>query len=110
MQVNSAQDYLTLKKRQVVAATYYTTPPPQSRKYNYVYTSVEANGATQFQKVNTINTSAWGSAAGGVSFISWCTSNCSRSLGAPGTFQIVNTPGSLRVRDLNLAMSYKATV
>lgn len=110
MQVNSTQDYVTMKKRQIVAATLYTTPPPQSRKYNYVYTSAVANGATQFQQVNRINTSAWGSAAGGVSFVNWCTSNCSRSTGAPGTFQVVNTQGQLRKQDLNLAMSYRTTV
>ena len=106
MQVNSAQDYLTSRKRQIVAATVYSTPPPQSRKYNYVYTSVEANNASRYQAVNTINTSAWGSAAGGRTFVSQC------CLGSNilGTYSVVNTPGQLLVRDLNLAMSYKATV
>lgn len=96
-----------MRKRQIVAATYYSRPPPQSRKYNYVYRSALANGATQYQKVNRINTSAWGSAAGGLSFVSLC---CARAAGAPGTFQVVNTQGSLRKQDLNLAMSYRATV
>ncbi len=107
MQVNSTQDYLTTRKRQIVAATLYSTPPPQSRKYNYVYTSAVANGATQYQKVNRINASAPGSVPGGLSFTSLC---CAGAAGAPGVFRVVNTQGSLRVRDLNLAMSYKATV
>lgn len=107
MQVNSAQDYLTRRKQQIVAATYYSRPPPQSRKYNYVFTSTEANGATQVQAVNRINASAWGSAPGGRSFVSLC---CSGATGAPGTFQVVNTQGSLRKQDLNLAMSYRTTV
>jgi hypothetical protein len=96
-----------MRKRQLVARTYYSRPPPQSRKYNYVYTSAVANGASQYEKVNTTNTSAWGSAAGGLSFVSLC---CAGATGAPGTFQVVNTPGQLRIQDLNLAMSYKATV
>jgi hypothetical protein len=107
MQVNSAQDYLTAKKRQIVAATYYSRPPPQSRKHNYVFTSALANGASQYEKVNTINSSAWGSVPGGESFVSLC---CSGATGAPGTFQVVNTQGSLRKQDLNLAMSYRTTV
>ena len=107
MQVNSAQDYLTMRKRQIVASTLYSRPPPQSRKYNYVFTSATANGATQYQAVNRINTSAWGSAAGGRSFVSLC---CSGAVGAPGVFQVVNTQGQLRIQDLNLAMSYRATV
>lgn len=96
-----------MRKRQIVAATLYSTPPPQSRKYNYVFTSATANGATRYQKVKTLNASAWGSAAGGLSFVSLC---CAGATGAPGTFQVVNTQGSLRTQDLNLAMSYRATV
>lgn len=102
--MSSAQDYLTTRKRQIVAATYYTTPPAQSRKYNYVYTSVDANSASQVQSVNRINASAWGSVPGGRSFVSLC---CA---GATGAFQVVNTQGSLRIQDLNLAMSYRTTV
>lgn len=107
MQVNSAQDYLTMRKRQIVAATYYSSPPPQSRKYNYVYRSALANGATQVQAVNRINASAPGSVPGGLSFVSLC---CRGATGAPGTFQVLNTQGQLRIQDLNLAMSYRATV
>lgn len=51
MQVNSAQDYLTQRKRQIIAATYQTlATPPQSRRTNEMYTSVVGNGATQRQR------------------------------------------------------------
>lgn len=108
MQVNSAQDYLTARKRQIVAATYYSTPPPQSRKYNYVFVSALANNASQYNLRNTINVSAWGSVPGGdVYATSQC---CATSTSAPGTFQTVTTQGQLRRQDLNLAMSYRTTV
>jgi len=51
MQVNSAQDYLTAQKRQIVAKTSVNSPQPAHRKYNYVYTSVLANAQSQFEKV-----------------------------------------------------------
>ncbi len=51
MQVNSAQDYLTSRKRQIIAATYQTlADPPQSRRTNEMYTSVVANGAQQRER------------------------------------------------------------
>jgi hypothetical protein len=52
MQVNSAQDYLTAQKRRIVAASFANVPPPAQRKYNYVYLSMLANKATQYNKVN----------------------------------------------------------
>jgi len=51
MQVNSAQDYLTAQKRRIVAATFTQDPPPLHRRHNYVYLSVVANKATQYNKV-----------------------------------------------------------
>lgn len=51
MQVNSAQDYLTQRKRQMIAATYQTlATPPQKRRTNEMFTSVVGNGATQRQR------------------------------------------------------------
>jgi hypothetical protein len=108
MQVNSAQDWLTRRKRQIVAATYHTTPPPQSRKYNYVFTSAEANSATQRERfivppnpgVSTVPSATYASFC--------CLSN--GQTGAPFTFSTVTTQGSLPIRDLNLAMSYRATL
>jgi len=47
-QVNSMQDYVTQKKRQIIAATYNTSPPPPNREYNSMYLSVKANAATVY--------------------------------------------------------------
>ena len=52
MQVNSAQDYLTAQKRRIVAANFAPDPQPAQRRYNYVYVSLLANKATQYDKVN----------------------------------------------------------
>ena len=68
MQVNSAQDYLTAQKRRIVAATFAADPPPVHRNYNYVYLSMLANKATQYNKVpypQTVSLAA-GSVPGGV--------------------------------------------
>ncbi len=107
MQVNSAQDWLTQKKRQIVAKTYHTTPPPQSRKYNSVFTSALANNADR--RVRFIVPPNPGiSTNSGVSYSSLCCLSNGQT-GAPFTFSSVTTQGSLRARDLNLAMSYRAT-
>ena len=51
MQVNSAQDYLTSRKRQIIAATYQSiADPPLSQRTNEMYTSVVANGAQQRER------------------------------------------------------------
>ena len=89
MQINSAQDYLTMKKRQLIASTYYSTPPEQKDKTNAVYLSTTANNATVRQILHVPAPSARGDAPGGVTVTSWCT-GCERSTGAPGTFQSVN--------------------
>jgi hypothetical protein len=47
MQVNSAQDYLTYKKRQILAQAATVAPSPQKRKTNALFTSVTANQADQ---------------------------------------------------------------
>jgi hypothetical protein len=95
MQVNSAQDWLTAKKRQIVAKTYHTTPPPQSKRYNYVFLSAEANGATQRERIVAPQVSAWGSVPGGVSYSNFCClSNGSTT--APGTFATTTDRGIVR--------------
>lgn len=106
-QVNSAQDYLTERKRQIIAATYASTPPPQSRKYNSTYIAAVANGANQYNvfSLPTQAATGVGAAIGGTT----TTSMCCLPTAFRGTFSTVNTPGQLRVRDLNLAMSYRAT-
>lgn len=109
MQVNSAQDYLTQQKRRIVAATYHTTPPPQSRKYNSVFVSAMANNATKYQRF-IIPTLAAGSAGslGGATFTSVCCLS-NGAVGAPGAFQTVTAEGNVRIQDLNLPRSYRAT-
>jgi hypothetical protein len=99
MQVNSAQDYLTMRKRQIIAATYHSVPPPQARKYNNVYLSAMANNATQYQRF-IIPTLAQGSAGsiGGATFSNMCCLSNS-AVGAPGAFQTVtpHNPTNMRV-------------
>lgn len=95
MQVNSAQDWLTLKKRQIVAQTYHTVPPPQSRKYNYVFLSAAANNATQRQRLVVPQPSAWGSVPGGATYSNWCCLS-NGNTAAPGVFATTNTPGIVR--------------
>ncbi len=91
MQVNSAQDYLTRRKRQIVAATYHSIPPPQSRRHNYVFISAMANGANRRQRFVTPIVSAPGSVPGGATYTSFCC--LSSSLGAPGTFATTTDRG-----------------
>ena len=102
MQVNSAQDYLTMKKRQLIAKSYYTTPPPQSKKYNSVYTSVEGNNATQYQRV--IIPANFGSSASvtATSFTNWC---CGTSPNVGGVFSVINNKNIQTIRDIKMPMS-----
>jgi len=73
MQVNSAQDYLTSRKRQIIAATYQTlADPPQKRRTNEMYASVVANGAQQRERFVAPFQGAWGGASGGATYSSRC--------------------------------------
>jgi hypothetical protein len=91
MQVNSMQDYVTMRKRQIIAKTFYSTPPEQRNKTNSLWLSTVGNNATVRQRFILPNPSAWGDAPGGpATFSNWCT-GCSAASGAPGTFQTVNT-------------------
>ncbi len=87
MQVNSAQDYLTLRKRQLISATYSTTPPEQKDKTNGVYTSTVANRATTRQRFIVPAVSAAGSVPGTATYTNWC-SGCEAFA---GVFSTVNT-------------------
>jgi hypothetical protein len=49
MQVNSAQDYLTRVKRQVISKIYAADPPFGKNKIPSTYLSLKANAATQYQ-------------------------------------------------------------
>ena len=107
MQVNSAQDWLTQQKRRVVAKSYHTRPPPQSQKHNSVFLSAVANGATQRERF-IVPPNPGLSTIPGASYSSLCCLSNGQT-GAPFTFSTVTSEGGLRVQDLNLAMSYKAT-
>jgi hypothetical protein len=73
MQVNSAQDYLTSRKRQIIAATYQTiADPPQKRRTNEMYTSVVANSAQQRERFVAPFQGAAGGASGGATYTSRC--------------------------------------
>ena len=72
MQVNSAQDYLTQRKRQIIAATYNRTPPPQKRRTNEMYASVVGNGATQRERFILPTVSAWGGVPGTATYSTRC--------------------------------------
>jgi hypothetical protein len=85
MQVNSAQDWLTAKKRQLIAKSYHTTPPPLSRRHNGVFLSAMANNATQRQR----------SVPGGATYTSLCCLS-NGTTGPPGTFSTTTTQGIVR--------------
>jgi hypothetical protein len=96
MQVNSAQDYLTAKKRQVIASTYHVNPPPQKRRSNEVFTSAMANGATQRQRFVAPFQGAWGGASGGATYASMCCLNRGATSKAPGALGVVVDSGVVR--------------
>ncbi len=100
MQVNSAQDYLTMRKRQILAKTYYSTPPPQELKHNNVYLSTVANNATTRERFVSPNPSAWGSVSGTATFSNWCV-GCSSGI---GTFSSVNTKDTHLTRQLPMSV------
>jgi len=103
MQVNAAQDYLTMRKRQIVASTFYSTPPPQERKSNSDYLSTVANSATTRQRFITPTASAWGTVPGTARYTNFCTT-CEASSGAPGTFRVVNAKDTHKTRLLPLSI------
>ena len=99
MQINSAQDALTLRKRQILATLFYDTPPPQEQKTNGVWLSTVGNNAsTRVRKVTPV-IGAWGGSPRGPTFTNFCT-GCSTTTGAPGTFPTVNTKDVLNRQTL----------
>ena len=107
MQVNSAQDWLTMKKRQIIAKTYHTTPPPQKRRHNDVFLSAMANRATQTQLLVVPQVSGWGSVRGGETYSNWCCLS-NGSTAAPGAFTTTTDKGYVRLNLLQ-PMSVTAT-
>ena len=109
MQVNSAQDYLTMKKRQLIASTYHSIPPPQKRRTNAMFLSAMANGATQRQRfIIPTRAPGAGGAIGGATYTNWCClSNSSSS--APGTFTASPTDPGIVKFNIIPPMSVTAT-
>ena len=94
MQVNSTQDWLTMKKRQIIAKTYHTTPPPQSRKHNGVFLSAMANRATGYQRFIVPPNPGLANPTA-ASFTSFCCLSNGQT-GAPGVFSTVTNQGIVR--------------
>lgn len=69
MQVNSTQDWLTKYKRRVLAKSFNV---PQELRSNTLYTSVEANQATQRERFVAPFQGANGGASGGTTYTSDC--------------------------------------
>lgn len=95
MQVNSAQDWLTRHKRQLIAKTYHSIPPPQSRRYNSVFLSAEANAATQRERFIVPAVSGWGSVPGTATYTNFCCLS-NGTTAAPGVFSRTTTEGIVR--------------
>jgi hypothetical protein len=79
MQVNSTQDWLTKYKRRIIAKTFN---PPQELRSNSLFMSVEANQATQRERLVAPFQGARGGASGGATYASDC---CTLSPAFAGT-------------------------
>lgn len=90
MQVNSAQDWLTLRKRQIIAKSFYTVSPAQENKLPSTFLSVMGNNATTRQRFILPTVSAWGSVPGTATYTNFCTSCDKIGSAAPGFFNTIN--------------------
>lgn len=97
MQVNSTQDWLTKYKRRILAKSFNL---PQEGKTNSVYTSVEANQATQRERF-VAPFQGVGGRSGGATYSSDC---CTVS----GAFSGTALHGVVRFNVIP-ALSYRAT-
>ncbi len=91
MQVNSAQDWLTRRKRQIIAKTFYTSTPAQENKLPSTYLSVIGNNATTRERFIIPAVSAWGSVPGTAVFTNFCTGCSMGGSSVQGVFTSVNT-------------------
>lgn len=98
------QDYVTLRKRQIIAKSYYSTPPPQQLKTNAVYLSTVANNATTRERFVIPAVSAWGSVPGTATYSNRCTGCETPAAGAPGAFTVVNTKDTHLTRQLPMSV------
>jgi hypothetical protein len=73
MQVNSAQDYLTQQKRQIIARSLLTSPPPQKRRTNEQYIGVLSNKSERYRRfVGGVGINTLGPATLGTTYTSSC--------------------------------------
>jgi hypothetical protein len=73
MQVNSAQDYLTQVKRQIIAKSLRLAPPPLKQRTNTQYIGVLANEADQYDRfVGGVGINTSGGATLGKTYTSTC--------------------------------------
>ena len=72
MQVNSAQDYLTRVKGQVIAKGSIVAPPPQMRKTNAAALSIAVNRTNQYNRFIVPTIAPGAGAVGGATFVSLC--------------------------------------
>ena len=73
MQVNSAQDYLTQMKRQIIAKSLAVAPPPQKRRTNTQYIGILANKSDRYDIfVGGVGINTRGPATLGKTFTSTC--------------------------------------
>jgi hypothetical protein len=73
MQVNSAQDYLTQLKRQIIAKSLAVAPPPLKRRTNTQYIGVLANKSDRYDMfVAGVGISTVGPPILGRTFTSMC--------------------------------------
>ena len=73
MQVNSAQDYLTQQKRQIIAKSLASSPPPQKRRSNTQYIAVLGNKSQQYTRfVAGMGINAYYPATLGTTYTSTC--------------------------------------
>jgi hypothetical protein len=73
MQVNSAQDYLTQMKRQIIAKSLAVAPPPLKYKSNTQYIGVLANKSDRYDmSVAGVGINTVGPATLGRTFTSFC--------------------------------------
>jgi hypothetical protein len=91
MQVNSAQDWLTRRKRQIIAKSFYAVPPPQQNKLPSTYLSVIGNNATTRERFIIPTVNAWGSVPGTAIFTNFCTGCSMGGSSVQGVFASVNT-------------------
>jgi len=73
MQVNSAQDYLTQMKRQIIAKSLAVAQPPQKRRTNTQYIDILANKSDRYDIfVGGVGINTLGPATLGKTYTSMC--------------------------------------